>query len=390
MRAKIAMPTTPCESSGVHTVTARRSHRPGAWLFCLLVFTSMQALAACPAIGAIRWDAWFGAKGVPGIAVERSLGPARWHDRLPVCSEIVAPDAVRIACESPDQMAREIDLAAAAGLSFWAFVTYPDDDPMSLGLKTYLRAANRNKLGFALITELSRWGDSRNYPAAADRFVRLMSERGYLTTAGGRPVLFLGFVSDQIMNDRFGGLPGLRRALTDFRQRSRAAGLADPYIVLLEGDIARAGKLVRGLALDAVSAYALSDGSVKRGSYAQLTRLTGKYWALAKAANLELVPPAMTGWDRRPRVLNPVPWERKPYSEEQLDRYFEPPTSAELTDHLVAASLAARTPDGAAGMVLVYAWNEFDEGGWLAPTRGDKDGRLDAVRRAASVACPTR
>jgi len=31
--------------------------------------------------------------------------------------------------------------------------------------------------------------------------------------------------------------------------------------------------------------------------------------------------------------------------------------------------------------VLIYAWNEFDEGGWLAPTLGDGTARLDAIAK---------
>jgi hypothetical protein len=37
-------------------------------------------------------------------------------------------------------------------------------------------------------------------------------------------------------------------------------------------------------------------------------------------------------------------------------------------------------------VILVYAWNEFGEGGYIAPTKGDPQGRyLDALK---SVAVP--
>lgn len=380
------MPMNTADEEPTRRASRRKAGR--ALAAGMLFAVAAQSMAACPSLGVIRWDAWFGAKGVPGMAVEKSLGPSRWHDRLPVCGDIVAPDSVRIACDSPDQMAQEIDLAAAAGVGFWAFVTYPDDDPMSLGLRTYLRAANRQKLGFALITELSRWGDARSHGTHADRFVRLMREPGYQRTPDGRPVLFLGFVTAALLDQRFGGAAGLRRVIDDLRTRARAAGLAEPYVVLLEADLGRAGALVTAAGFDAVSAYALSDGSVKQGTYAQLTTHVEAYWSRAARAGLSLVPPAMTGWDRRPRVLNPVPWERGAFSEDQLQHYFGRPTGAELTAHLAAALKLAAGPSAPARMALVYAWNEFDEGGWLAPTRGDGIGRLDAVRRAIADACP--
>jgi hypothetical protein len=34
-----------------------------------------------------------------------------------------------------------------------------------------------------------------------------------------------------------------------------------------------------------------------------------------------------------------------------------------------------------ANTALIYAWNEYDEGGWLAPTYPDDRSRLEAVRR---------
>jgi hypothetical protein len=30
-------------------------------------------------------------------------------------------------------------------------------------------------------------------------------------------------------------------------------------------------------------------------------------------------------------------------------------------------------------MLLIYAWNEFGEGGIMAPTKGDKEMKLDAI-----------
>jgi hypothetical protein len=365
-------------------------------LRCCLALAIAPAWAAdapgCASVGAVRWDAWHGAKGVPGVAVEKTLGPSRWHDRLPVCAQIVAPDSVRIACDSNEQMKLEIDQAADAGLSYFAFVAYAEDDPMSLGLKAYLAAPNRQRVNFALVSEIDKWGGRSLYRPVVERFVRLMREAGYQRTPEGRPLFFLGFIREDDITRRFGGREGTRQAIDEFRRLVRNAGLPNPYIVLMERHVARAAGLARDLGLDAVSAYAVADNSVHRGSYRQLTTLVEQWWADAQAADLPLVPPVMSGWDRRPRILNPLSWERGVYSDEQMLRYYEPPSRAELQAHLSSAMrIADRYRHSAPSRTaIIYAWNEFDEGGWLAPTRGDRSTRLQAVRAAIDENCRSR
>ncbi len=41
---------------------------------------------------------------------------------------------------------------------------------------------------------------------------------------------------------------------------------------------------------------------------------------------------------------------------------------------------------GEANAVIIYAWNEFDEGGWICPTLSEGTGRLDAIRRVLTAA----
>ena len=62
---------------------------------------------------------------------------------------------------------------------------------------------------------------------------------------------------------------------------------------------------------------------------------------------------------------------------------------AEIAAHLRDAMKFMRehTDICEANALIVYAWNEYDEGGWLAPTRsahGPNTSRLDAVRTVLS------
>ena len=358
----------------------------------LLAFSfAVPAREACPPVGAIRWDAWFGPQGSVGQAVEKSLSPNRWHDRLPTCAREVGADQAAIRCDGQEQMDVEIKQAKESGLSYWAFVAYAEDNPMSLGLQAYLRSKVADKPHFALISDLATWGGSTVYAPVMRRYIKLMGEASYQRTPDGRPMFFLAFLNDEVMASRFGSRAAFGKIIDEFRRSARDAGFGDPYIVLLDGNVARAKEMLRDLRLDAVSAYAVSDNWAKKAAYSQLAKSAARFWSDAESAGMAVVPIAMTGWDRRPRVMNPMPWEKHETEPDAIDRYFEAPTSAELTGHLADAirfaSRSGRTGN-AAPAVLVYAWNEFDEGGWLAPTKGTGTARLEAVKQALSQACP--
>jgi hypothetical protein len=347
---------------------------------------SLSGLAAqCqpdrPAVGAIRWDAWHGQRGVPGRAVESSLGPFKWRYRLPFFAHVVSPSTVRIDGTSNEVMDREIQYAAEAGLDYWAFVAYDADDPMTLGLNNYLKNTRKRGLRFCLITEQERWGGPDTYRGHVRRFASLMHDSAYLRVAGGRPLLFLGFISDETTAARWGDIQAFRRAVDELRRLARGNGAGDPYIAIMDPVPLRAGMLRRQLGADAVSAYAVNGGHV-RAPYAKLAACAHRFWEDCAATASEVVPVVMSGWDRRPRVERPVPWETWQKPGVGLDNYYEAPTPAELAGHLEEALdwIGANPRATPARTALIYAWNENDEGGWLVPTLGDGTKRLDALR----------
>ena len=95
----------------------------------------------------------------------------------------------------------------------------------------------------------------------------------------------------------------------------------------------------------------------------------------------------MTGWDRRTRVLNPVSWESFQLEKDAVQYYYERGTPEELAAHIGRGVAWFKKHPGKNGveLVLVYAWNENDEGGWLVPALPPPDGegtaRLDALRK---------
>jgi len=358
-----------------------RLARPGILLLAVLS-SSGQPHSGRPLGGAIRWDAWHGKLGEPGRAVERSLGAEKWRTRLPFFARILSPSCVSIDGSSPQVMDREIRYAVQAGLNYWAFVTYDEGDPMSLGLKNYLNNPHKRGLRFCLISEEERWGGPDTWRMHAQRLTTLMRNPAYLRVLDRRPLLFLGFISDETTRLRWGGIQAFREAVDGLRGMARDSGSGDPYIVIMDPVALRAGMLRRQLGADAISAYAVQCGH-EHAPYAELAACARRFWDQCAATQSEVVPIVMSGWDRRPRVEKPVPWEPWQKPGEGLENYYRTPTPDELARHLEdALRWTVRHPHAAAARtVLIYAWNEIDEGGWLLPTLGEGALRVKALHR---------
>jgi hypothetical protein len=333
---------------------------------------------SAPLVGAIRWDAWHGEQGVPGKAVQDSLGPKKWHYRLPFFAEVLGEDKVRIDGSSQEVMDKEIAYAAGAGLDYWAFVTYAPDDPMSLGLKRYLSSRQRSRIRFCLITECQRWRD----PKYVERLVDLTTEPGYLTVLNGRPVLYLGFLTSDVLRKDWANGSTLGELIDGLRASVKSKGKPDPYIVILDFNPQQGRKWLDELGCEAISSYATQGGG-KAQPYAQLARHAEAFWDRCRSTGAQVVPIIMAGWDRRPRVEHPVPWEKEQKLSSDLDRYYEPPKPQELAGHASQALkwLNLNRASAQAGLAIIYAWNENDEGGWLVPTLSEGRARLDALGR---------
>ena len=348
---------------------------------CLLLTLTSISLMAAPSdralVGAIRWDAWSG--GPVTEQVERTLGPAKYHDRLPWFAKVTGEDQVRIDGSQPGIMEQEIDFAANAGLDYWAFLLYPESDSMSDALKQYLQSPKRRRLNFCVILHNAFGVPEAAWPRELARVVSLLKEPGYQTVLGNRPLVF------EFQARLAGQFP--RQRFAQFRQTAQEAGL-NPYCVFMgwnpAADFAR--ESVHGF--DAVSAYAFgSDAS----TFTQLARQVEQtYWQAAAAAKVPVIPLVTTGWDKQPRKDHPVSWEKNQSYHQQaiFPSRAEP---QEIASHLDRAlAFVGQHPDScAANTVLIYAWNEHDEGGWLAPT-WTPSGQADTTRLSAVGAVLSR
>jgi len=334
-------------------------------------------------VGAIRWDAWYDPQGPVGKATTISLSPPEYRFRLPFFAKIRPDSTVEIDGNRESVMDREIDYAVRAGLSYWAFVAYAPDSPMSNALRLYLQSTKKDQLKFCILSEIAAWA----HPEITEWHIKLIAEPTYQTVLDHRPLYFLGPFNDAFIEKNWGGLTQVRPLVEAFRQKIQTSGIANPYIVALHQDAKIAAHYADVLGCDAISAYAVNHNE-HAASFSRLVEEARKEWQEHADTGLSVVPMVTTGFDRRPRIDHPVPWEPTPQNPaDYRGIYYETAQPEEIQRELedCLAWMGQNKSSVPAEAVLVYAWNENDEGGWLIPTGQSDQSRLDAVEK---VLCP--
>jgi hypothetical protein len=331
-------------------------------------------------VGAIRWDGWF-----PGSSWAKNLEPAEYHYRLPFYTTW-QNDKPIINGDTQEVMDKEIGFAKTAGIGYWAFVYYyptswPEADKYNYGLKRYLASKYKNDVKFCLILQGGHLGPKTDWPDTAQKLVDFFNKPTYQKVLGNRPLVYMFYVHE--FNRIFGPNGVAKDALRYLRNKTVESGLGEPYIVAQVFDANEGAGYVDGLGFDAISAYSKQNdpnySEQREYPYSALAKINMDYWEACKNLNKDVVPIVNAGWDVRPRW-----WDTelmKAYNGQHRP-YFAQPTPTELADHVKDAirwnkdnSTVAK-----ANTILIYSWDEFDEGGWLAPTEAEGTERLDALK----------
>jgi hypothetical protein len=161
------------------------------------------------------------------------------------------------------------------------------------------------------------------------------------------------------------------------RRIAKESGLNDPLVSsgITSGPMPSAEKAAP---FDFLTTYMDVPNLPQRASlypYATLLKLATDLWSNAAANSPKpYVPYLPAGWD-------PRPWKDPRAS-------FEMPTREEWLDALRSARkamdenerLSVPAKEGRVKMLLIYAWNEFGEGGIVAPTEGRGEMMLEGIQ----------
>lgn len=333
-------------------------------------------------IGAIRYDAWDAPATSLTQAEAAALSPAEYRARAPFWATVSG--GVTLPAATQQRMDSEIAQAKAAKLSYWAFLGWQPGAPEGAALSLYRSSTSRAGLGFCMIETFQSLYYLGTFLDNVTRTIGLMADPAYVRVLDGRPVLFVLSMSDALIAERFGSMVTTQAVFDGIRSRAIAAGVGNPYIVALDGWADRALRFV-ALGADAAGAYASPGTFSGARPYADLVAAAGAWRAAASVARI--VPPMMAGWDFRPRIATPSEWFGGQVNGNPAN-YYEMPAAAELTAHVAEtrAWIAANPTACPAQTGLLYAWNEFTEGGFVCPTFLAGQPAGDTTRIAALAA----
>lgn len=311
-------------------------------------------------VGVISWDCSLPPDTYFGFYQIQSLSPNQFRSATPYYADLLGADKISYHSRTQAEYDRELQYAIDAGIDYLAHVWYPEEKPRSHIPKSPDDCSHKvNELNWARrMHAASAWKEKLHFCAIAgnhpfadediEELVLGMQDPCYENVAG-RPLLYT-----------FGG------SRLDFVERVRARcktkDLPEPYFVGMfnEGVSEPAAEHKQ---VDALSAYACCGVGITK--YAELAAQMLRENESRRAAANQVIPLYTVGWDPSPRNENPVPWVQYPDAD-----YITFASGEELMDgaKVLADWISHTARDAFAGHILTFAWNEFEEGGFICPT----------------------
>ena len=374
----------------------KKPHNTTRFLFFFLVNLALTGIstignaaettAVKPIMGAIRWDNWtkgneneWQAKVLDGRSTWspfENLQDIKWADRLPFFSKVVSenPRRIDIYEDSPEVMEQEIAFAKQSALDYWAFLYYQDKPEMNRSLDLYRINPKRDDIHYAIILAGTKpYNNTYPWENQINMMVSYATQLNYQRVLDGRPLVYI-YLSDTIVHTPsklWGSVELGHNAIDLFRSRFQQAGLGNPYIVAMNGNAVTGNTYRLQLGLDAITAYTTFD--LSKPDYNILSNSNVTWWNWAASTGTPIVLPFSCGWGG-PRPGGEI---------------LQQPTSEQFKQHVRTASswIDEHPVYSPSHAVLMYAWNEFDEGGFICPTQGEKSGdrKIDWLRTSLTT-----
>lgn len=322
---------------------------------------------AKPRIGAYYFDGWTGKTSHIKPALENFL------DRKPVWGSYIT--------STPELVQTQINLAADAGLDFFSFCWYfdskdfSDNLPINNALKLYLKSANRSRLKFNIMVanhqgfyiNPSNWNKIKHY------WLALAKEKEYLTVNQKPLIVFFEF---REMMKNFGSEAALKKAIDDLKNEAIAGGLKGLTVGVCVWPGQNNFQQITDCGFDLITGYNYHGSGLTElvNPIANMAKAEYNVWNQLGNKQLPYIPVSTLNWDMRP-------WSDTADREKRFVGFGEKSVEHSVgnlkTWLMENSSFAAKEKLG-----ILYAWNEYGEGGWLTPSVQLKDSLLNGLKNA--------
>ncbi len=301
-------------------------------------------------LGVIRWDAWYGHDGAPNSIisnVERALSPAEFHFRAPFFAKVTEDDKIIIPDYTQEIFDKEMEYAIEAGIDYFVYVFYIDD--MRKAREMHLKSKYKNDVKIAFCSQ----GISEE---SVLEYIKYFKDECYVKVENDRPLMYY-----------FCDFATTKRSIALLKETCIKEGIPVPFSVVCNigtEDTKNSGA-------DAKGQYGV--GGTHGESFASLCNKANALLQDFKSTGMQYVPTVSTGYHTLPRVKNPVFWMTC-----GEDGWAEYAKADEIARHLDDAYKHLDENNGQTNLntLLMYAWNEHDEGGWICPTiQVDENGK---------------
>lgn len=259
-------------------------------------------------------------------------------------------------------MERQIDLAADNGIKFFAFCWYWADDNQAINIEKikndhhhtslglYLRAKNKHRVKFCLLVANHGGFEikgSDNWKAATEFWMPYFKDPQHMKV-DNEPLLI-------IFNTKGAG----KNELAAVQKAAKDNGLSGVSITACSNGDVNAGYEYR-------THYNIKphqfNASKQREYFELMDAQKKEWWGSEKQP---YIPVVTVGWDKRP-------WEDPT---KESDWYYTGGRTPQRFKETVSDAIRwmDKNPKQTTKerIILLYAWNEYGEGGYLAPTKGD-------------------
>lgn len=320
-------------------------------------------------IGCVNWNAILPEYTYFGRWVAHSLSVPKFHKRLPYYASLSSDGKAVFRERSAEEYDNELRYAIDAGIDYFAYCRYTYDESLDtigsdLDLVAHWKDLNhahfmhrrsklRDKIGYCFILRPSKMND-RDFETLPEE----LTDDCYVKI-DGRPLVYtFGDTPADLLEGRHKLLDAMKRY-----------GAPTPYIAAMSSYTPTSDLTD----LDALSRYAFLPEDC--ATYPELIQYSIKENNDMIALGKPIIPLFSAGWNPAPRIESPVPWITYPKAQ------YSEAVPSEITDGLIAFSKYVDENQKAfpTGHILTFAWNEFEEGGYLCPTLRE-DGKPNAER----------